>query len=258
MVDATYFGLAAGIFQLAGYIAYYILVIRKEGKEAEPLTWFMFAYGTALLTVMELDSMWKEAAADVSWMNVFSVLLLPIICSLGGIGVAVGIWRANLRLTGEWWPQEWKVEWKETDGKAFAADIALTICYTVLWIFTLFGTTEGNTHLWWVIAFLVASNLTTFPNFVPILRQAWAHPEKEDARPWTIWAVAYALLLVPTWVHGSDGMVWPISASPLTWDVSFYAFLALMSYPVINTVMHGLMAIFAGREPKPAVMNPAE
>ena len=38
MVSATYFGLAAGMFQLAGYIAYYLLVIRKEGKEAEPLT----------------------------------------------------------------------------------------------------------------------------------------------------------------------------------------------------------------------------
>ncbi len=257
MVDSTYFGLAAGMFQLAGYIAYYILVIRKEGKEAEPLTWFMFAYGTALLTVMELDSMWQEAAENFSWVNVFSVLLLPIICSLGGIGVAVGIWRKNWRMTKEWWPKEWNVDWTETDGKAFATDIGLTVCYSALWIFTLFGTTEENTHLWWVIAFLVASNLTTFPNFVPILRQAWSHPEKEDARPWAIWAVAYALLLFPTWVHGSESMVWPVSSSPLSWDVSFYAFLALMSYPVINTVMHGLMAIFAARDPKPA-MNPAE
>ncbi len=257
MVDATYVGLAAGMFQLAGYITYYLLVIRKDGKEAEPLTWFMFAYGTAVLTIMELDSMCKDATADFSWMNVLSVLLLPIICSLGGIGVAVGIWRQNFRTTQKWWPQEWKIDWKETDGKAFATDIGLTVCYSALWIFTLFGTTEGDVHLWWVIAFLVASNLTTFPNFVPILRQAWAHPEKEDARPWAIWAMAYALLLVPTWVHGSKGMVWPVSAAPLTWDIHFYAFLALMSYPVINTVMHGLMAIFAAREPKPA-MNPAE
>lgn len=258
MVNATYFGLAAGMFQLAGYIAYYILVIRKEGKEAEPLTWFMFAYGTALLTVMELDSMWKEAASDTSWVNVLSVLLLPIICALGGISVAVGIWRKNLRLTKQLWPKEWKVEWGETDGKAFAADIALTLCYLCLWIFTLVGTTEGNTHLWWVIAFLVASNLTTFPNFVPILRQTWSQPEKEDARPWAIWAIAYALLLVPAWVYASKDMVWPVSYSPLTWDVSFYAFLALMSYPAINTVMHGLMAIFAGRNTKSTVMDPAE
>lgn len=258
MVNATYFGLTAGIFQLAGYIAYYIFVIRKKDKEAEPLTWFMFAYGTALLTIMELDSMMQEAALDFSRINVLSVLLLPIICALGGIGVAVGIWHKNLRLTKKWWPHKWKVDWSETDGKAFAVDIALTLCYLGLWIFTLFGTTVGNTHLWWVIAFLVASNLTTFPNFVPILRKAWSHPEKEDARPWAIWAVAYALLVIPTWVHGSEGMVWPMSASPLSWDVSFYAFLALMSYPVINTVMHGLMAIFAGRQPKPAVMNPAE
>lgn len=105
MVDATFFGLAAGLFQLAGYIAYYLLVIRKEGKEAEPLTWFMFAYGTALLTVMELDTMLNEAAKDSSWLNIASVLLLPLICSLGGIGVAIGIWRQNFRETKLLWPK---------------------------------------------------------------------------------------------------------------------------------------------------------
>ncbi len=260
MVDATFFGLAAGLFQLAGYIAYYLLVIRKEGKEAEPLTWFMFAYGTALLTVMELDTMLNEAAKDSSWLNIASVLLLPLICSLGGIGVAIGIWRQNFRETKLLWPKEWKVDWSDTDGKAFAADIGITICYSSLWLFTFFGIATGEAHSWWVVAFLVASNLTTFPNFVPILRQAWYHPEKEDARPWSIWAIAYALLVVPTAVKGSTDVIWATSWNVLTWDVSFCAFLALMSYPVINAMMHGLMAVFAARpgQKTQRVVNPAE
>ncbi len=262
MLDAITFGLLAGLFQLAGYIAYYILVIRKEGKAAEPLTWFMFAYGTAILTVMELDTMVNEVAENATWWNIVSVLLLPIICSLGGIGVAVGIWRDHYRDTKNWWPDEWKVDWSDTDGKAFAADIGITICYTILWLFAFVGVATGETHNWWVVAFLAASNLTTFPNFVPILRQTWQHPEKEDARPWTIWTIAYALLLVPTAVKGSEGVIWATNFNPLTWDVSFCAFLALMSYPTINTVMHGLMAAFAARpthkKSKGEAMKPAE
>jgi len=96
-------GLAAGVTQVLGYFMYYRLVVRKEGKEAEPLTWFMFAYGTALLTIMELDSMWKEAAEDATWIGIVAVLLLPIICSLGGIMVAGAIWRENYRRTSDWW-----------------------------------------------------------------------------------------------------------------------------------------------------------
>lgn len=251
MVDTTLsFGLAAGAFQLAGYVAYYILVIKKEGKEAEPLTWFMFAYGTALLTIIELDSMWKEAASHESWLGVFSILLLPLICSLGGIMIAVNVWSNHYRETKEWWPNEWKVNWKEIDGKAFATDIILTVFYTILWISTILGLTQGNTHLWLVIVFLVASNMTTFPNFVPILRKAWSRPEEEDSRPWAIWTVAYALLLVPTWIHGSKDIIWPSNFFFVSWDVSFFAFLALLSYPASNTLMHGLMALFAAQQSK--------
>lgn len=241
-------GLAAGVTQVLGYLLYYLLVVRKEGKEAEPLTWFMFAYGTALLTIMELDSMWKEAADNATWLGVLAVLLLPLICSLGGIMVAVAIWRDNYRMTGDWWPARWTLEWHSTDGKAFAADLALTALYTALWLCTIVGITSGTGHLWWVIAFLVASNATTFPNFVPILREAARHPEKEDARPWAIWTIAYALLIIPTWDYGSTGVIWPQNWWMTDWDVSFWHLIALMSYPCINTLMHGMMAIFAGRK----------
>ena len=236
-------GLAAGIIQVAGYVLYYVLVIRREGKAAEPLTWLMFAYGTALLTVMELDSMWKEARESAAWVEVLAVLLLPIICSLGGIMVSVAIWRENYRQTKEWWPSRWKLDWQSTDGKAFAADLGLTVLYTILWMCTIIGITSGSGHLWWVIAFLIVSNVTTFPNFVPILREAFRHPEKEDARPWFVWTAAYALLLIPTWDYGSSGVIWPQTWWLSEWDVSFWLLVALMSYPAINTLMHGIMAV---------------
>ena len=192
--------------------------------------------------------MWKEASASASWLEVLAVLLLPIICSLGGIMVAVAIWRQNYRETKDWWPSRWKLEWHSTDGKAFAADLGLTVLYTTLWIFTIIGITSGVGHLWWVIAFLIASNLTTFPNFVPILREAFRNPEKEDARPWFVWTAAYALLLFPTWDYGSVGVIWPQSWLLTAWDVSFWHLVALMSYPCINTLMHGTMAIVASRK----------
>jgi hypothetical protein len=97
---------------------------------------------------------------------------------------------------------------------------------------------------------------------VPILQQAWEHPEKEDALPWFIWGIAYSFLLVPTYYYGSAGLVWPSSWHLADWNLDFWTFLALMSYPAINAVMHLLMAAFAARparkKNKGEAMNPAE
>lgn len=253
---ALYFGLIAGLVQALGYILYYYLVIRKEGKNAEPLSWFMFAYGTAMLTAMEFDSMWKAATADGSWLALISILLVPVICSLGGILVAVSIWQHHYRLTKLWWPEKWKVDWSDTDGKAFATDLGLTVLYTILWLFTLSGTTTEVSHLWWVIGFLVISNLSTFPNFVPILREVAKSPEKEDWRPWAVWSLAYTLLLIPTWMYGTENVVWP-TGLPWDWDVSFFLLLALMSYPASNAIMHSFMSFFAAKRPH-NTFKPAE
>ena len=46
-----YLGLLAGLLQLVGYLLY----VRDEEIEPNPVTWLMFAYGTMLLTVLEWD-----------------------------------------------------------------------------------------------------------------------------------------------------------------------------------------------------------
>jgi hypothetical protein len=251
----------AGVTQLIGYIVYYRLVVRKEGKEAEPLTWFMFAYGTAVLTILEFDGMVSEATDNWTWLHVGEVLFLPLVCSSGAIFVAYTIWRAHYNDTHRRWLKEWTVDWKTTNGFAFGVDLVLTVLYTSLWAIATFFVVKGWLYEALVLAFLAASNATTFPNFVPILQQAWRHPEKEDARPWFIWGAAYTFLLAPTYNYASDDVVWPATWWPGGWELSFWTFLTLMSYPAINAVMHTLMGIFAARPARKdadGVMNPAE
>ncbi len=262
MADTVYIGLLAGLFQLTGYVLYYTHVVKGEGKP-NPLTWLMFGYGTVLLTTLELDSMFREAMAALKadhgeiwqWQTstgkpnpilvMMSVLILPVVCSIGGLSVAVKIWIDNYKSTKTRWPKEWTIDWNDTDGRAFAVDLGLTVGYLILWAFTLMGDTDSVEHKWWVIGFLLVSNATTIPNFIPIFRSTKKEPEAEHPLPWFVWLIAYTLLIYPTWVKSSETVLMPSSWSPLSWDVSFYELLALMSYPVLNSVLHGLEGVIA-------------
>lgn len=252
-----WFGVVAGLFQATGYAVYYLTVIRKDGKEEEPLTWLMFGYGTALLTIMEFDSMYSEAIKSSSWLGVISILFLPVICSLGAVLVAYNIWRKNFSVTKALWPKSWTLDWKTKSGIAFGVDILLTFGYVALWIMTSFIIQNGETHLIGVIVFLLISNATTIPGFVPMVISTAKNPEREDYRPWFVWSIAYTLLAVPTFGYASDGVVWPSSWLLFTWDASFWYFLALMSYPVPNAVFHLAVGVLA-LPYRQKVIKPAE
>src|SRR3989338_389739 len=263
MTDYVFFGLLAGLLQLTGYVLYYTHVVRVDGKP-NPLTWFMFAYGTVLLTIMEFDTMVREAVAEGSIESMLAVLVLPIVCSTGGLLDAVKIWRDNYRNTKYWWPREWLIDWDGLDGQAFAVDLGLTAVYTVLWIYTLTGDDTTAVHKWWVIGLLLASNATTIPNFVPMLRQTFKSPHEEHPLPWLVWGIAYTALLYPTWIKASAGVVMPSSWLPFVidmsvsipefyisltfnwvWHVSFVELVTLMSYPALNAFMHTLQGVAA-------------
>ena len=64
-----YVGLLAGALQLIGYLLY----LRDEEIEPNPVTWLMFAYGTILLTLLE----WDRQASGAE-------LALPAVCSCYG------------------------------------------------------------------------------------------------------------------------------------------------------------------------------
>lgn len=253
------FGLLAGLTQAIGYGIYYVRVIFRDGKEAEPLTWLMFGYGTLLLTIMEFDSMYTEATESGGWLEVVAILLLPIICSAGAISITAFTWWQNYQETQTWWPKGWRLEWRTKSGVSFGIDLILTAGYIGLWILTVFFIQSGELHQSGVILFVLLSNATTIPGFVPILIKTRQEPNNEDSAAWFVWAVAYALLSVPVFWYASEGVVWPTSLWASTWDQSFWYFLALMSYPVPNALFHlwvGLLALPSRQRRIPA--KPAE
>lgn len=198
--------------QLLGYYLY----LRNEDIEPNPVTWFMFAYGTAILMVLEWDS---EATLPE--------LLLPTVCALLAIVVSVICWRKARKINpNKWWPEDW---WPEHRGDqyAFVSDIVITVGYILAWVIATIGVLSSEARELWVFIFLLLSNLSTLPAFIPILRSTYKNPHTEHWLPWAIWTYAYALLAYVTYVtHGS----W--------WNI-------LILYPALNVVLHGIMAILA-------------
>jgi len=208
-------GLLAGLLQLLGYVLY----LRNEDIEPEPVTWFMFAYGTLILGVLEWD-----ASATLP------ELILPTVCGLLAVVVSYRCWRrARILNPTKWWPEDW---WPEDvwDRFSFVGDIVITVGYVAAWFLaaTAFLSIESREYA--VLAFLFLSNLSTFPSFYPILNSTWKHPEREHWLPWTIWALAYFVLAIVT--YNTHSTIWH----------------PLMLYPLSNVAMHALVAVFALRK----------
>lgn len=250
IADSITVGILAGISQLIGYILYWRLVVTAEDKLPNPLTWFMFGYGTLVLTILEFDvgATWGE-------------LYLPMICSISGFGVAVFIWWSSFKTTKRYWPREWNVRHVEFwDGLSLLLDIIVTLCYVVAWgIFTWGALDTVNRHIA-LLMFLLFSNISTIFNFVPILRDTRLHPDHEHWLPWVVWTFSYSLLTIETWFHedvvvptfnwvSGSGGIYELSAYILlwieTWDPSFTDWIWLLVYPISNLCFHAWVAILA-------------
>ena len=207
-----YLGLVAGVLQFVGYLLY----VRDEEIEPNPVTWLMFAYGTILLTVLEWD---RQASA--------AELTLPLVCSSMAIYVAGRCWwRARRRDPSRYWPREWWPEdWR--DRASFQADLALTALYLGAAVLTYSNRLGEDAREVAVIVFLVGANLTTLTAFFPLIRGVIADPRHERTAPWAVWASAYALLGVTT--YAIQGEIWS----------------ELMLYPVLNTALHGSVALLS-------------
>ena len=207
-------GILAGVLQLLGYYLY----MTDEHIDPNPVTWFMFAYGTLVLAILEWDI---EAT--------FAELILPTVCGLLAIVVSYKCWKAARKQNPtRWWPEDW---WPEDywDRFSFAGDILITIGYIGAWALATFALLSVEGKEWAVITFLFLSNLSTFPAFYPILHSTYDNPEPEHWLPWAIWAVAYAILGLVTYL--AHGEFWH----------------ALMFYPLSNAFLHGLVALVAVR-----------
>src|SRR3989344_5308338 len=103
--------LAAGLQVVA-----YILYIRDDEIDPNPTTWFMFAYGTGLLAIMEWDS--DATPAE---------LFLPTVCALFSIYVSLRCWiRARKADPSRLWPRGWWPDdfWEKV---SFTLDIFITV-----------------------------------------------------------------------------------------------------------------------------------
>jgi len=207
-------GILAGVLQLIGYVAY----LTNGDIDPEPVTWFMFAYGTGILVVLEWDA--NATLAE---------LILPTVCAVLAIVVSYRCWRTARALDPHhWWPRDW---WPDDtwDRVSFVSDILITIGYIGAWGLATFAVLTATQMAWAVFAFLFLSNLSTFPQFYPILHSTYQHPEREHWFPWTIWAVAYGIL---GWV---------------TWETHGAFWHALMFYPASNAVLHAAVGALAIR-----------
>lgn len=210
----VYVGLLAGALQLIGYLLY----LRDDEIEPNPVTWLMFAYGTILLTLLE----WDRQASGAE-------LVLPAVCSSMAIYVAGRCWwRARQKDPSRYWPREWwPDDWR--DRASFQADLALTALYL------------GAAALAWsrwigedarevaVVVFLIGANLTTLTAFFPLIRSVIEDPSHERTAPWAVWSIAYALLGLTTWAVQGELLS------------------ELMIYPVLNTLLHGTVAVMSRR-----------
>ena len=195
--------LLAGLTQAAAYVYYLRLTVR--GKTwPHPMSWLMFAYGTALVLLI-------ESRSGASWRELF----LPLICATSSVFIASAAWRNNggtAKLTSfDWW--------------TFRADLALTTGYLAVWYAIQAGLLAHQIQPSANVVFLLGVNATTLTAFLPLLGSTLRDPSNEHPGPWLLWSLAYLLLLIATALNATG----PES-------------LLLLIYPAMNFILHCDMA----------------
>jgi hypothetical protein len=168
-------------------------VIRPNAASA-----FMFAYGTALLVLLEFSD-------GGAW----PVLALPATCAFMSIFIALLCLRKGATE---------KVD--RVEAVAFSADVWLT----ALWAAIAFGYGDISPYS---AGFLLAGNVTTLTAFFPVLRSTWKTPERERPEPWLVWTSAYIVLAVVTFLADRGQhpalMVYPVLSALLHGSVALMA-----------------------------------
>jgi hypothetical protein len=193
----------SGCAQAAAY-AYYVHLAVRGSTWPNPMSWLMFAYGTALVVLIEAHSgaTWRE-------------LTLPVVCAASSVAIAIMAWRkrgAAASLT--------KIDWL-----VFRADIALTVAYVIAWLLANSGTLSAGGFAATNVVFLIGVNATTFTSFVPLFLSALRDPKTEHPGPWMLWSFAYLMLLVATALNAKG-----VGAA------------LLLIYPAINFILHSDVA----------------
>jgi SET domain len=174
---AAILGSFAAVAQVVAYVGYLRLFLAGKIKP-NAASWLMFAYGTAVMVVLE----WQSSA---HWFE----LALPIACASMSVVVAVLCLRKNATYAID-----------NAEKMTFGADVVLTIAYVISAVLI-----RGHTKF--VVLFVVAGNITTFTSFAPLVISTRKEAEREQPLSWALWTVAYGLLLAST--IAADGLSSP-------------------------------------------------
>lgn len=161
-------GIFAAVLQALGWSSYILLFLRRQIRPNAASS-FMFAYGTALMVLLETGS-------EASW----QILALPTTCAVFSIIVAAMCLRKGATEAVD-----------RVEATAFSADVWLTL----LWVAIAIGYGDIKPFS---AGFVIAGNITTITCMFPVLRSTWRSPDREQPLPWLIWTLAYATLTVTT------------------------------------------------------------
>ena len=212
--------IAAALLQALGYLLYARLFMKKVIRPNAASS-FMFAYGTALLVLLEYSD-------GASW----PLLALPATCAALSIGIALLCLRKGATERVD-----------QVEAVAFSADVWLT----VLWAAIAFGYGAISPFS---AGFLLAGNVTTLTAFFPVLRSTWRTPEREQPAPWLVWTAAYSVLAVVTLLADQGRhpalLVYPLLSVALHGSV---AVMALRGRAGLVRWVDAAKSIYIGRSP---------
>ncbi|MDD3446924.1 MAG: hypothetical protein PHS60_16065, partial [Zavarzinia sp.] len=179
-----------------------------------PVSWLMFAYGSALFVTI-------EHVIGASW----HALVLPAVCALSSLVVAGLCFRRR----GFRWPDS------PIENAAFLADLGITLAYGGVLLAQQAGLVASTVTEEAGRIALSGAILTSVTAFVPLLRSTFRRPSAERAMPWVMWTLSYGLLFV---------------ATVLVIDLEAQG-LQLLVYPLANIVLHGAVValVLTGRRP---------
>lgn len=190
------FGIAAGILQICGYLAY-ALEVRKSRIKPNAGSWIIWGYGNIIVCLTYLF------AGSVS-----SADILPIVCSV--CSLVMTIWFVKIgtfnKITG-------------LEKKMIALDILLTLGWIA---FSVIPTSIDNP----AIPVHVILQISAIVSFVPIIREVYYNRDTERHTPWIIWTSAYILFFIAEILAGAP---WYKLIYPLNY-VILHGLIGLFSY----------------------------
>lgn len=180
-------GILAGVLQVVGYI-FYVKKINLGRIKPNTASWSIWAFGAVL-----------ESSSYVFVTGDWVKNILPIACAVSAIVIFIYCFRHGH------FEKPTKFEWS----------LVFLDCVAVF--------------IWWWYSSAVYANLflvlTAVISFIPIFLHIWKDNMVEDAKPWFIWTLAYAVLALVVMLRWEK------------WED--------LVYPAIFVILHIVVAILA-------------